>query len=252
MTRNDASTSQPRVASFVQADRHMRTFRDRRAAGRQLAQRFDTYVGKPDIIVLALPRGGAPVAYEIAIRIGAPLDVLVVRKLGVPGHDELAMGAIASGGIRVVDQRIINMLGVSREAFEAVEVQERAELARRERSFHAGRTPLDVTGKTVILVDDGLATGASMAAAIDAIRTRNPARVIAAVPVASPDTCAALGERADEMICLVTPDRLYSVGAWYEDFTQTTDDEVRELLDSAARDQPSRTTTQPERTHNSR
>jgi putative phosphoribosyl transferase len=216
----------------------MRTFLDRRDAGRKLAQRFDAYVGKPDVIVLALPRGGVPVAYEISLRLDAPLDVLVVRKLGVPGHEELAMGAIASGGIQVVDQRVVNALGVSREAFEDVEARERAELERRERTFRAGRPPLDVTGKIAIIVDDGLATGASMAAAIDAIRTRDPARVVAAVPVASPETCAALGERADEMICLVTPDRMYAVGIWYEDFTQTTDAEVRQLLDAAARELP--------------
>lgn len=219
----------------------MHAFRDRRDAGRKLAERLDGYVGTPDVLVLALPRGGVPVAYEIALRLGAPLDVLVVRKLGVPGHSELAMGAISSGGIQVVDQRVINELGVSREAFEAVEHAERAELERRERLFRAGRPPLDVTGKIVVLVDDGLATGASMAAAIDAIRTRDPARVVAAVPVAPPDTCEALGERADEMICLLTPDRLYAVGLWFEDFTQTTDAEVRELLDAAARDRTSPT-----------
>jgi putative phosphoribosyl transferase len=214
----------------------MRAFRDRRDAGRKLAQRFDAYVGKPDVIVLALPRGGVPVAYEIATRLGAPLDVLVVRKLGVPGQAEYAMGAIASGGIQVVDQRTVNGLGISREAFEAVERTERAELERRERTFRAGRPPLDVRGKIVVIVDDGLATGASMAAAIDAIRTRDPARVVAAVPLASPDTCDALGERADEMICLVTPDPMYAVGVWYEDFEQTTDTEVRELLDAAERE----------------
>jgi len=226
----------------------MKTFRDRRDAGRKLAQRFDGYIGNPDVLVLALPRGGVPVAYEIALRLGAPLDILVVRKLGVPDHPEFAMGAIASCGIQVVDHRVINMMGVSREAFEDVERAERAELERRERTFRAGRPPLDVTGKTVILVDDGLATGSSMAAAIDAIRTRDPLRVIAAVPIAPPDTCKALGERADEMVCLVTPDRMYAVGAWYEDFTQTTDAEVRDLLDAAARDRTSRPETTVERT----
>jgi len=235
------------MASFVQRIDSMRAFRDRRDAGRKLAQRFDSYIGKPDVLVLALPRGGVPVAYEVALHLGAPLDVLVVRKLGVPGHSELAMGAIASGEIQVVDQRIVNALGISREAFEAVERAERAELERRERAFRAGRPPLDVTGKTVVIVDDGLATGASMAAAIDAIRTRDPRRVVAAVPVAPPETCDALDERADEMICLTTPDRMYAVGAWYEDFTQTTDAEVRELLDAAARERTSRTKVLSER-----
>jgi predicted phosphoribosyltransferase len=221
-------------------------FRDRRDAGRQLAPRLDGFAG-PSTIVLALPRGGVPVAYEIALRLGAPLDVLVVRKLGVPGHSELAMGAIASGGIQVVDQRIVNVLGISREAFERVVRSEQAELERRERAFRAGRAALDVAGKIAIIVDDGLATGASMAAAIDALKARAPARVLAAVPVASPETCQTLRERADEMICLVTPGRMYAVGIWYQDFTQTTDTEVRELLDAAARalSGPQRDHTQP-------
>lgn len=176
--------------------------------------------------------------YEIAARIGAPLDVLVVRKLGVPGYAELAMGAIASDGIQVADRRVIDMLGISREAFEAVVARERAELDRRERAFRTGRPRPDIAGKTVILVDDGLATGSSMAAAIDAVRARTPARVIGAVPVAQREVCDALGERADEMICLVTPARLNAVGIWYQDFTQTSDDEVRALLDAAARERP--------------
>jgi predicted phosphoribosyltransferase len=209
----------------------MRLFRDRRDAGSQLAQRLEHFIGVPDVLVLGLPRGGVPVAYEVAMRLGAPLDVLVVRKLGVPGHSELAMGAIASGGIQVVDQRVINMLGIPREAFEAVAERERGELERREQTFRAGRPPLDVAGRTVILVDDGLATGASMAAAIDAIRTREPEHLIAAVPVAPPETCEVLGSRADEMICLYTPEELYAVGLWYADFSQTSDAEVRELLE---------------------
>jgi predicted phosphoribosyltransferase len=214
----------------------MQVFRDRRQAGQLLAQRFDRYIGDPNVIVLALPRGGVPVGYEIATRLGAPLDVLVVRKLGVPGYTELAMGAIASDGIRIVDRRVIDMLGVSREAFEAVAERERIELDRRERAFRAGRPRLDIAGRTVILVDDGLATGASMAAAIDAVRTCKPARTIGAVPVAPPEVCDALGDRADEMVCLLTPTRLQAVGVWYADFTQTSDDEVRALLDGAARE----------------
>lgn len=234
------------MASIVQVRHSMRAFRDRRDAGRQLAQRLDSYAGRPDVIVLALPRGGVPVGYEVATRLGVPLDVLVVRKLGVPGHSELAMGAIASGDVRVLDESIVDMLGIPREAVEYVEQQERAELVRREQAFRAGRPPLDVAGKTVIIIDDGLATGASMAAAIDAIRTRDPARVVVAVPVAPPDTCEKLGERADEMICLYTPEWMHAVGLWYEDFSQTTDAEVRELLDAAARELPARESARPE------
>lgn len=219
------------MASFLQRRWDMRLFQDRRDAGRQLAQRLDRFIGVPDVLVLGLPRGGVPVAYEVAARIGAPLDVLIVRKLGVPGHAELAMGAIASGGVQVVDQRVINMLNIPRESFEAVAQRERGELERREHMFRAGRPPLDIAGRTVILVDDGLATGASMAAAIDAIRTRGPARLVAAVPVAPPETCEALATRADEMICLYTPEELYAVGLWYADFTQTSDAEVRQLLE---------------------
>jgi putative phosphoribosyl transferase len=216
----------------------MTLFRDRRDAGRKLAQRLDAYAGSGDVIVLALPRGGVPVGLEVAIRLGAPLDVLVVRKLGVPGHAELAMGAIASRDIVVTDHEIVTMLGIPHEAFARVEASERAELERRERIFRAGRPVLDIAGKTVIIVDDGLATGSSMAAAIDAIRTRNPARLVAAVPVAPPETCQALAVRADEMICLYTPERMFAVGLWYEDFTQTTDAEVKRLLDAAASRQP--------------
>ena len=219
----------------------MRAFEDRRDAGRQLADRFERYIGQRDVIVLGLPRGGVPVAYEIARRIGAPLDVLIVRKLGVPGHPEVAMGAIASGGIRVVDQPIADALGVSAKAFESIEQRERAELERRERTFRSGQAPLDVAGKTVVLVDDGLATGASMIAAIEALRTRQPKRVVAAVPVAPRETCAALRERTDEMICLLTPTHMTAVGLWYEDFEQTTDLEVHELLAAAARELPART-----------
>jgi predicted phosphoribosyltransferase len=211
----------------------MRVFRDRRDAGRKLAQRLDAYVGKPDVVVLAIPRGGVPVAYEIAIRIRAPLDVLVVRKLGVPYHPEYAMGAIASGGIEVIDHRILSMLDVSPQELEEVLRRERAELDRRERLFRTGRPPVDPAGKTIILVDDGLATGSSMAAAVDALRAREPARIVVAVPIAPPETCQKLGKRADETICLVTPEQMYAVGFWYDDFEQTTDAEVRELLDAA-------------------
>lgn len=192
------------------------------------------------MVVLALPRGGVPVGYEIATRLGVPLDVLVVRKLGVPGRPELAMGAIASPDIRIVDRRVIEMYGISPQELAAVEASERAELERRERTYRSGRPPVDVQHKTVIVVDDGLATGASMAAAIDALRMRDPARIIVAVPVAPAEACQALAARADDVVCLLVPEPMYAVGLWYADFSQTTDAEVRELLDAAAREQRSR------------
>lgn len=191
------------------------------------------------MIVLALPRGGVPVGYEIATRIGAPLDVLIVRKLGVPGQEEVGMGAIASGGIRVLDEGTVQWAGVSDADLARVIAMEQAELARREQAYRR-RSSLSVADKIVILVDDGLATGSTMAAAIDAVRTRSPAKILMAVPVAPPDVCRSLGQRADGMVCLVTPERMQAVGLWYGDFTQTTDDEVRTLLDAAERDRKAR------------
>lgn len=175
------------------------------------------------------------IGYEIATRLGLPLDVLVVRKLGVPGYSELAMGAIASGGVHVIDRSITSALGISVEDFEAVLAAERAELERRELLFRGGRPPLDVHDKTVILVDDGLATGATMRAAVEALRLRGPARVVVAVPVASPEICAAFRPLVDDMICLLQPPQFHAVGLWYVDFSQTSDSEVRMLLDAAAR-----------------
>jgi putative phosphoribosyl transferase len=210
-------------------------FQNRRDAGRQLAQRFDRFAGREDVIVLALPRGGVPVGYEVARRIEAPLDVLVVRKLGVPGHEELAMGAIASGGIRVIDHRTVQLIGLTPEELDHVVDAEEAELMRRERLYRA-RSADSVTGKVTILVDDGLATGSTMMAAIDAVKTRDPARLIVGVPVAPPETCKTLSQQADALVCLATPDPMYAVGVWYEDFTQTSDEEVRELLDRADRE----------------
>jgi predicted phosphoribosyltransferase len=204
----------------------------------RLAEALRPYGGDPDVVVLGLPRGGVPVAYEIARTLGAPLDVLIVRKVGVPGHSELAMGAISTGDIEVVDQSIIDSLGISPEAFEQVAAHERAELVRRERVFRSERAPVDVRGKTVILVDDGLATGSSMKAAIAAVRRRHPARIICAVPVGSDDRCRELGQHADQMICLVIPHRMHAVGLAYEDFSQTSDAEVRQLLDQAAHEHP--------------
>ncbi len=217
----------------------MRVFRDRSDAGRQLAQRFDRFSARDDVLVLALPRGGVPVGYEIANRIGAPLDVLIVRKLGVPGDREVAMGAIASGGIQVIDDRMVRMIGISDADLAETIADEQAELERRERSYRRA-VVRSAAGKIAILVDDGLATGSTMLAAIDAVRTRAPTKVIVAVPVAPPDTCLAISRRADVMVCLVTPDRMRNVGAWYDDFTQTTDDDVRTLLDAAERERYTR------------
>jgi predicted phosphoribosyltransferase len=205
-------------------------FRDRRAAGRRLAAALGRYAGRPDVVVLALPRGGVPVAHEVARALGAPLDVFVVRKLGVPGHEELAMGALATPGVRVLNEPVVRGLGIPPHVIDAVARQEEAELARRERLYRGDRPPLDVRGRTVILVDDGLATGATMHAAVRALRQRQPARIVVAVPTAAAEACEALETEADEVVCAVTPEPFYSVGLWYDDFEQTTDDEVRALL----------------------
>jgi erythromycin esterase-like protein/adenine/guanine phosphoribosyltransferase-like PRPP-binding protein len=205
-------------------------FRDRREAGRLLAAKLTAYANRPDVVVLALPRGGVPVAYEVAQALNAPLDVFIVRKLGVPGYEELAMGAIASGGARVLNDPIVRDLRIPDYVIDRVAAEEGEELARRERAYRGGRPPLDVRGRTVILVDDGLATGATMRAAVKALRQREPARIIVAVPTASPDTCEELRAEVDEVVCAITPQPFYAVGYWYEDFTQTTDQEVRELL----------------------
>jgi putative phosphoribosyl transferase len=206
-------------------------FHDRVDAGRVLARELGEYRGRDDVIVLALPRGGIPVGYEVAHALGVPLDVFVVRKLGVPTHEELAMGAIASGGVRLLDHEIIRMYGVSREDVEMVTRWEQEELERRERSYRGDRAFPDLTGKTVILVDDGLATGATMRAAVEALRLEHPARIVVAVPVASPETCEAFRGIADDIVCALTPEPFLAVGQWYEDFTQTTDAEVHELLE---------------------
>ncbi|HEU0008201.1 MAG TPA: phosphoribosyltransferase [Verrucomicrobiae bacterium] len=206
---------------------------DRRAAGQALAARLSHCAHLPGALVLALPRGGVPVAHEVARELGLPLDVFIVRKLGVPGHEELAMGAIASGGVRVLNRQVIDDLGLPEAAIEAVTAAELAELQRRERLYRAQRPPLDLLGRTVILVDDGLATGSTMRAAVAAVREQGAARVIVAVPVAPPDTCDTLARQADEVICPLRPHNFEAVGQWYEDFAQTTDDEVSALLASA-------------------
>jgi putative phosphoribosyl transferase len=208
-------------------------FRDRTDAGRRLAARLGKYAERDDVIVLALPRGGVPVGAEVAHALGAPLDVFLVRKLGVPGREELAMGAIASGGVRVLNPDVVDELRIPPKWIDAAAAREGAELARREAAYRDGRPAPDVRGKTVLLVDDGLATGASMKAAVAALRDRGPARVVVAVPVGAPETCQEFEGLADEVVCAITPDPFYAVGSWYADFDQTTDDEVRDLLAEA-------------------
>ncbi|HEV7591217.1 MAG TPA: phosphoribosyltransferase [Longimicrobium sp.] len=206
-------------------------FRDRIHAGRRLAAELAPYATRPNLLVLALPRGGVPVGFEVAEALGAPLDVFLVRKLGVPGHEEYAMGAIASGGIRVLNPEVVAMLRIPASAIEAVAEREQRELERRERAYRGDRPEPEISGRTVILVDDGLATGSSMRAAVAALRTRHPERLVVAVPVAAPETCDSLRGEVDDMVCAVTPEPFYAVGLWYQDFSQTTDEEVHELLE---------------------
>jgi putative phosphoribosyl transferase len=209
-------------------------FNDRTEAGRVLASKLTKYKNDPNTVVLALPRGGVPVAYEIGKALGLPIDAFVVRKLGVPGHEEFAMGAIASGDVRYINQNVIGQLHIPREVVNAVSRKEQEELRRREQLYRGHRRPVEVSGKTVILVDDGLATGASMRAAITALKQHKPGRIVVAVPAAAPDICREVGEQVDEIICAVTPDPFYAVGLWYRQFSQTTDEEVRDLLSRAA------------------
>jgi len=205
-------------------------FRDRTDAGRRLASRLGEYAGRPGLLVLALPRGGVPVAFEVALSLGAPLDVFLVRKLGVPGHEELAMGAIATGGVRVVNEAVVRELGISGEVIDAVAARERAELERRALAYRGERPAPEVLGRTVFLVDDGLATGSTMRAAALAVRRQGPARVVVAVPVAARATCDELRAEVEDIVCAATPEPFFGVGRWYQDFSQTTDEEVRELL----------------------
>ncbi len=208
-------------------------FRDRADAGARLASELTRYAGRDDVIVLALPRGGVPVGFEVARALNAPLDVFVVRKLGLPWHEELAMGAIASGGVRVLDADLIKASGVTDDELRKVIRAEETELQRREAQYRGTKPFPDVTGKVVILVDDGLATGATMRAAIAALRQEGPERIVVAVPVAAAETCAAFRTIVDEIVCAATPDPFRAVGLWYEDFSQTTDEEVHALLESA-------------------
>jgi predicted phosphoribosyltransferase len=214
--------------------RLLREFADRRDAGRRLAQRLSEYARQPDVVVLALPRGGVLVGYEVALALQAPFDVFVVRKLGVPGQEELALGAIASGGIRVLNDDIVQQARLSAPVIDAITGREEATLHERERAYRDGRPAFDVRGRTVILVDDGLATGASMRAAIVALRLREPRQIVVAVPVGTADGCAAMGMEADRVVCATTPRPLYSISLAYADFTQTSDVEVNRLLSAAS------------------
>ena len=195
-----------------------------------LATRLEKYANRPDVLVLALPRGGVPVAFEVAGALNAPLDVFLVRKLGAPGQPELAMGAIASGGAFVVNEEVVRALGITEVELRDVAAKEMQELERRERAYRDGRPPPDVRGKTVILIDDGLATGSSMMAAVAALRQEHPERIVVAVPVAARATCDQLAGQVDDVVCAMTPEPFLAVGLWYEEFSQTNDDEVRDLL----------------------
>jgi putative phosphoribosyl transferase len=205
-------------------------FRDRAEAGRDLATRLSAYANESSVLVLALPRGGVPVAFEVALALHAPLDLFLVRKLGFPGHEEFAIGAIASGGVRILDEEVIGNFGISRAEIERVTAQERRELERRERLYRDDRPPPDVAGHVVILVDDGLATGSTMRAAIAALKLEGARRIVVAVPVAPRETCESIRAEVDDIVCAETPEPFRAVGLWYDDFGQTTDDEVRELL----------------------
>jgi putative phosphoribosyl transferase len=214
----------------------MMLFHDRTEAGQLLAKKLMKYANHPDVVVLALPRGGVPVAYEVARALHVPLDIFVVRKLGLPGHEELAIGAIASHGVRVLNEDVVRKLGISLDMFDAITAEERLELERRERAYRGDNPAPDVHGRTVILVDDGLATGSTMRAAVIALRQERPARVIVAVPVGSAETCAEFQMEADETVCVRMPEPFYAVGLWYDDFAQTTDEEVHNLLERATRE----------------
>jgi putative phosphoribosyl transferase len=212
-----------------------RAFADRKAAGCALVARLRQYSGRSDVVVLALPRGGVPVAFPVADALDAPLDLFLVRKLGTPGHRELAMGAIASGGTRVLNDEVVKWYGISPAAIDAVAREEEQELNRREAAYREGREPPPLEGRVVILIDDGLATGSTMMAAVKAVRQRNPAKVVVAVPVGARDTCDALATVADEVVCARMPEPFSAVGQWYLDFDQTSDEEVRQLLRAHAR-----------------
>ena len=215
-----------------------RLYQDRFEAGQRLATKLMAYADRQDVLVLGLPRGGVPVAYEVAKALRAPLDVFIVRKLGVPGREELAMGAIATGGIRVINESVVRMLHIPEYIIDGVTAKEQQELERREHLYRDDRPPPDVHDCTVILIDDGLATGSTMRAAIAALRLQLPARIVVAVPVSAPSTCEELGREVDEIVCAQTPEPFYGVGLWYDDFSQTTDEEVHDLLAQAEQEKP--------------
>jgi putative phosphoribosyl transferase len=212
-------------------------YRDRIEAGKRLAEHLKDYANRQDVLVLALPRGGVPVAFEVANALNAPLDIFLVRKLGVPGQEELAMGAIATGGVRVLNEDVVGYLDIPAEVIDAVAADEERELERRERLYRDNRPPPDVRARTVILVDDGLATGSTMRAAAAALLKQQPARIVVAVPVSAAETCDEFRMEVDEIICAAMPEPFLGVGLWYEDFSQTTDQEVRDLLEQSARRQ---------------
>ena len=208
-------------------------FRNRQDAGQRLAARLKNYAGRSDVLVLALPRGGVPVAFEVAQQLKAPLDVFLVRKLGVPGHEELAMGAIASGDTRVINEDVVRYLQIPGEVIDAVAADEQRELERREREYRDGKPAPQVKDRVVILIDDGLATGSTMRAAAAALRKQNPSRIVVAVPVAPAETCEEFRKEVDEVVCAATPEPFQGVGLWYDNFSQTSDEEVRQLLNRA-------------------
>jgi putative phosphoribosyl transferase len=209
---------------------YQQPYGDRRQAGVELASRLGHLKDRTDVVVLALPRGGVPVAHEVARALGASLDVFLVRKLGLPGHRELAMGAIASGGVRVLNEDVVNWYRVPDAVIDDVAREEQVELERREREYRHGRPPVELRDRIVLLIDDGLATGSTMKAAVQAVRAHGPSRIIVAVPVGSPDTCREFADIADEIVCARAPEHFAAVGQWYRDFSQTTDEEVRDLL----------------------
>ena len=214
-------------------------FRDRKEAGKLLAEQLVTYANQQNVIVLALPRGGVPVGFEIAQALHVPLDVIVVRKLGVPGQEELAMGAIATGGIRILNKDVVQFLDISDEVIDEITTHEIQELERRERLYRGERPAYDISGRTVILVDDGIATGATMQAAVAAIKLRQPSRIIIAVPTAAPSTCDEFAVEVDELVCVIRPEPFIAVGYWYRQFSQTSDEDVRSLLEQANHSLPS-------------